>query len=192
MIYVSTAKIDNILEKYNKPGVEISVDQMEVKFLGVNSKINIAKRQNNLDKVIKILKKEKLYYDVFEHFRIGCYYKIRGQMKYKDYVQGMLREDNEKLRNKDSIFLSDEKLLFDISLSEDYCLNKIEIECNVQNVKCFSDGDYGETKIFRSNTSDPGILSKSLNVESVIELRQIKQGSKSAQGSPLYIKLLRG
>ncbi len=189
MIYVSTAKLNDILEK-GKQNTRFYIEQIKIDTSLVEVS-TIPNRQNKIQKVIKFLTKEKLYFETYEFFRPKCYYKIKGKMIYKKLKKGIYRINNDNIKINDTMFFSDEKLIFDILLSGDYSLRKIEIECDVQNIRCFTCQEVQRYEIFSPNTADPGILHLPLMVECVIELRQIKDGNNSGIGSPLYIDLVR-
>lgn len=189
MIYVSTSKLNDILEKGMK-NTRFNIKQIKIdtSFLEVSL---IPNRQNKIQNAIKFLTKEKLYFETYEFFRPKCYYKIKGKMIYKKLKKGINRINSDSIKINDTMFFPDDKLIFEILLNEDYSLRKIEIECDVQNIRCFSSQEVRQYEIFSPNTSDPGILYLPLLVECVIELRQIKDGSNSGIGSPLYIYLVR-
>lgn len=193
MIYMSTTKINNILERYEKKSqIDINNEQVNINFPFVKVVADFSKNRNQLDKVIKLLRKEKLYHETTSLSRTCHYYKIAGKMVYKDFKTGVQRINNSSIKINNTMFFHDEKLVFDIDLDRDYSLKKIEMECSVQNIKCFSSQEVGDCEIFSPNTADPGILCSSLDIESVIELRRIKSGSESGTGSPIYINLVRG
>ena len=194
MIYKSRDKIAEIIndkEPMFTINPEVTIEGKPNKDLKTEISIGPIMR-NPVKQAISILKRNRLYNDILQgDIKEGYYYEIIGSLSYIGLDEGMKRRHADprfltSVRGEE--FFEDDILNFriDIGMSDEYRF--VDIKCKAECIQCFGKQTIGEYSLLTSNTSDPGILTKKIWVNSLIRVENVNKYCKLIQGSPLYIK----
>lgn len=198
MIYISKSKTENIIKFHKKNFLE----RLHAKSFNVSAEVDkpfkagvsgifSLKRRESIQIAIKILKKEKNYFEKFSiPVKLGAYYNIEGELDYKELKNGRARNAAKKKfvkKLKDEEFFCDDLLIFHIKMNQLSDLTII-IKCKAENIKCFSEENFQNHTIFTPNTADPGILNRKVPIKAIIRIDSVDNENKIFMGSPLCIE----
>lgn len=194
MIYKSRDKIAEIIddeEPMFKLNPEVTVKAKPCE--GVTPEISIEPMvRNSLKKAISILKRKGLYNDILQgDIKEGYYYEIIGFLSYIGLEEGMQRHFADSgflnsIREKD--FFEDDFLKFRIDMGMSNEHRFVDVKCQAKGIQCFGKQMIREYNLLSLNTSDPGILTRKILVNSLIRIENVNEYCNCIQGSPLYIK----
>lgn len=198
MIYISKSKTENII-KFHKKSI---LERLHTKAFNLSAEVDkpfkagvsgtfFFKRKEPIQIAIKILKKDRKYYErISIPIKLGAYYNIEGELAYKERRNGRARNmAKKKFINKlnEKEFFNDDVLIFQIVM--DHLSDQtIIINCKAENIKCFSEEHFQNHTIFSPNTADPGILDREIPIKAVIRIDSTDYEKKILIGSPLCIE----
>lgn len=202
-IYRSSDKVKNLTKEAGIKSNRFPLGLKNLKISGSikNMSVDVEAKKSEDSEIAKILSSLKrkgklvdLKYD--SEIRQFSYIKSKGVLKYTHSEDGQiasgLNESELKLRG-DTSFFDDDKLFFEIEINHN-SYDKILIKCMPKNIQVFGFTNWNSYKELehsvytnQPNSSDPGILEKSIPIEFVGWVTGLDLKSKSIEGSPIII-----
>ena len=202
-IYISSDKVENLTKEAGIKSNRLPLSLQNIKISGSikNMSVDVEAKKSENSEITKILSSLKrkgklvdLKYD--SEIRQFSYITSKGVLKYTHSEDGQiafgLNERELKLRG-DINFFDDDKLFFEIKINHN-SYDKILIKCMPKNIQVFGTTNWNAYKELehsvytrQPNSSDPGILGKSIPIEFVVWVTGLDLKSKSIEGSPINI-----